>query len=119
VDGPALPYAKAFVVQFAAETDAQLEHAAGRIEHLLTGRRLRFASILDLLGRIAALLADDRSEAASRGGPPPRARRGRGPKLEPGAGADRPTARAARRPSPQSGPSGRPRPDRSTIVPIR
>jgi hypothetical protein len=54
--GPSLPYAKAFVVQFTAETDPGLEHAAGRIEHLQTGRRERFESADDLLLWIAALL---------------------------------------------------------------
>jgi hypothetical protein len=54
-DGPSLPYAKAFVVQFTAETNAGLEHAEGRVEHLLTGRREQFDSIDDLLMWIAAL----------------------------------------------------------------
>jgi len=58
-DPPSLPYAKAFVVQFSAETDARLERAAGRVEHLQTGRRTRFASVYDLLACIVALLADD------------------------------------------------------------
>ena len=58
-DRPSLPYAKAFVVQFSAETGTRLEHAAGRIEHLQTGRRTHFASIYDLLASIVALLPDD------------------------------------------------------------
>jgi hypothetical protein len=41
-EGPSLPYAKAFVVQFTAGTDAGLEHASGRVEHLESGRRERF-----------------------------------------------------------------------------
>jgi hypothetical protein len=53
---PALPYAKAFVVQFAAETDADLNHAAGRIEHLQTGQRSRFASLDEMLARMRAIL---------------------------------------------------------------
>jgi hypothetical protein len=67
-DGPRLPYAKAFVVQFAADTDPALEHASGRIEHLQTGRQARFASMTDLVARIAALLGSD----AAKGVPPVR-----------------------------------------------
>ena len=55
-EGPTLPYAKAFVVQFTAGTDAGLEHAAGRVEHLQSGRRERFDSADDLLLWIAAML---------------------------------------------------------------
>jgi hypothetical protein len=55
-DGPSLPYAKAFVVQFTAGTDAGLEHASGRVEHLQSGRRERFDSADDLLLWIAAML---------------------------------------------------------------
>jgi hypothetical protein len=54
---PVLPFAKAFVVQFAAETDARLGNVTGRIEHLQTGRRSRFASVDDLLAFIMAMLA--------------------------------------------------------------
>ena len=53
----ALPYAKSFVVQFSAETDPRLGTAAGRIEHLQTGRRSRFASVDELLAGIKAMLA--------------------------------------------------------------
>jgi len=59
--GPALPYVKAFVVQFTADTDARLEHVRGRVEHLQTGRRAEFRSTDELLARIAGLL---RSESA-------------------------------------------------------
>jgi len=61
-----LPYARAFVVQFTSETDAGLEHAEGRVEHMRSGRRVRFASAVDLLACIARLLADDRREQAKR-----------------------------------------------------
>jgi hypothetical protein len=57
-DKPTLPYAKAFVVQFTAETDARLEHVAGRLEHLQTGRRARFTSMKDLHARFVAMLAE-------------------------------------------------------------
>jgi hypothetical protein len=54
---PALPYAKAFVVQFSAETDPRLGTTSGRVEHLQTGRRSRFASADELLAWIMAMLA--------------------------------------------------------------
>jgi len=54
---PVLPYARAFIVQFGAETDARLGNVTGRIEHLQTGRRSRFASVDELLAWIMAMLA--------------------------------------------------------------
>jgi hypothetical protein len=53
----ALPYAKAFVVQFVSETESHLGNARGRVEHLQTGRRSRFSSIEELVTRIRAMLA--------------------------------------------------------------
>ena len=55
---PALPYARAFMVQFSADTDTRLKRAVGRVEHLQTGTRRRFASISDLRRCIAAMLVD-------------------------------------------------------------
>jgi hypothetical protein len=52
----ALPYAKAFVVQFAAYTDPQSGAVSGRIEHLQTGRGSRFSSAHELLAAMMALL---------------------------------------------------------------
>jgi hypothetical protein len=62
----ALPYAKAFVVQFSAETDPRLgTTTSGRVEHLQTGRRSRFASADELLAWIMETLAGtDRSDDA-------------------------------------------------------
>ena len=77
-DRPGLPYANAFAVQFTAETDARLEHAWGRVEHLQSGRRARFASTADLLACMASLLADDSVKRAG-----PRAE-GRSPRTAPG-----------------------------------
>jgi hypothetical protein len=57
-DQVTLPYAKAFVVHFAAETNARLEHVIGRVEHLQTGCRSRFASIEGLLACIRTALAE-------------------------------------------------------------
>lgn len=79
-EGPALPYGRAFVVQFTAATDAQLERATGRVEHLKTGRRERFTSIADLLARITAMLGD----VQERSGPADRGRRVGGQKSAPG-----------------------------------
>jgi hypothetical protein len=57
-DNPSgLPYARAFLVQFGAETDAGLGKVAGRIEHMQTGRRSRFTSTDELLAWIMAMLA--------------------------------------------------------------
>ena len=53
--------AKAFVVQFSADTDAGLEHATGRVEYLRTGRQGRFSSVADLFKCIVALLGEVRS----------------------------------------------------------
>jgi hypothetical protein len=73
---PTLPYAKAFVVQFTAETGSRLEPATGRVEHLLTGQRFRFASIADLVAGIRTLLASSTSPSSKRGRSAARARRG-------------------------------------------
>jgi hypothetical protein len=67
-NGTALPYAKAFVVQFAADSDPDHGHASGRIEHLETGRQARFVSMTDLVARLAALLGS----GADKGAPPVR-----------------------------------------------
>jgi hypothetical protein len=55
--GVPLPYAKAFVVQFTSDTDARLEHAAGRVEHMQSGRGMRFTSTAELLACMVRLLA--------------------------------------------------------------
>jgi hypothetical protein len=86
-DGPTLPYAKAFVVQFTAETDPHLDHVAGRVEHLQTGRQSRFASIDALLACITALLGDSATTSAERA--PSTTKRGQRPRTAPGA-RDRP-----------------------------
>jgi hypothetical protein len=66
---PALPYGKAFVVQFSLETDRTLEHATGRIEHLESGRRVPFSSAAELLACIAVMLGD--ADPAPEEEPPP------------------------------------------------
>ena len=52
---PTLPAGKAFVVQFAADAGLHGASCWGRIEHLISGRRLRFNSadeLVDALGRL-------------------------------------------------------------------
>lgn len=65
-DQVTLPYARAFVVHFTAETDVRLEHPVGRVEHLTTGCRSRFTSIEELLACIRARLAD--TDSSTEGG---------------------------------------------------
>ena len=67
----ALPYRKAFVVQFSSETDRTLEHATGRIEHLESGRRVSFSSAAELLACIVVMLGDVDPAPAEE--PPPHA----------------------------------------------
>ena len=56
---PLLPYARSFLVQFTADTDPGLKRAAGRVEHLQTGRQSRFASLAALRASIATVLGSD------------------------------------------------------------
>jgi hypothetical protein len=57
-DIPALPVWKAFVVQFSRETQTETGVFSGRVEHLSSGRRARFASIQALLATLTSMLAD-------------------------------------------------------------
>lgn len=68
VGGPSLPASRAFVVQFRA-IDLTAP-GAGRVEHLLTGDTIRFASWDELRDTEEAL------EAAERRSPPARAAKG-------------------------------------------
>jgi hypothetical protein len=83
-DKPALPYSKAFVVQFSHETDAGVERATGRVEHLQSGRRVAFASLVGLLECLVAMLGDEPAKPSR-----PKGRRsgGRGSKGARGRGA--------------------------------
>jgi hypothetical protein len=65
-DGPTLPYARAFLVQFNAETHASLRQAAGRVEHLASGARFRFGSISALHACITAMLANSSTATETR-----------------------------------------------------
>jgi hypothetical protein len=55
---PALPYWKAFVIQLSHDTTPESGIFAGRIEHLGSGRRQRFASGNELLAMVMRLLSD-------------------------------------------------------------
>jgi hypothetical protein len=54
---PSLPVWKAFVVQFSRETRAQTGPFVGRIEHISSGRRARFASTRELVTLLRTMLA--------------------------------------------------------------
>jgi hypothetical protein len=56
-DAPELPTGKAFVVQLSRESGPTLEPFAGRVEHLATGRRLRFESFATFQAAVIRLLA--------------------------------------------------------------
>lgn len=51
-----LPAWKAFVVQFTTDASVGGPTCAGRIEHLSSGRRVRFSSKEDLLEQLGRLL---------------------------------------------------------------
>jgi len=55
---PALPSWKAFVIQLSHDTTPDSGIFAGRIEHLSSGRRQRFASGKELLAMVMRLLSD-------------------------------------------------------------
>jgi len=61
-----LPYARAFVVQFTSNTEVTLERAEGRVEHMQSGRRVRFASTEELLASFAHFLADEPADTGCR-----------------------------------------------------
>jgi len=61
-----LPAWKAFVVQFSRDTDTESGTFSGRIEHLSSGRRARFASEHELLTVLGKLL--DEIGASAEGG---------------------------------------------------
>ena len=62
---PALPSWKAFVIQLSHDTTPDSGIFAGRVEHLGSGRRQRFASGKELLAMVMRLLSD--IEAPSKG----------------------------------------------------
>jgi hypothetical protein len=57
-EAPELPTEKAFVVQLSRETGPTLEPFTGRVEHLATGRRVRFATFEDFQQAVIRLLRE-------------------------------------------------------------
>jgi hypothetical protein len=55
---PALPAWKAFVIQLSQDTTTESGIFAGRVEHLASGRRERFASGKEMLSAVMRLLSD-------------------------------------------------------------
>ena len=53
-----LPVWKAFVVQFSRETNPHTRKFSGRVEHMSSGRRARFASSRELLAVLGRLLRE-------------------------------------------------------------
>ena len=60
--GPELPTGKAFVLQLNRETDPALRRFAGRLEHVSTGRRVRFDTLEGFLAAVARLLEEPRAQ---------------------------------------------------------
>ena len=58
LNAPELPTGKAFVLQLSRETGPTLRPFAGRVEHLASGRRARFASFEDFRAAVTRLLAE-------------------------------------------------------------
>ena len=56
---PELPSEKAFVLKLSRETGQMLAPFAGRLEHLSTGRRLRFGTVQEFLEALVRLLDED------------------------------------------------------------
>lgn len=55
---PQLPTGKAFVLQLSHDTGPTLQPFAGRVEHLATGRRARFANFEDFQQAVIRLLRE-------------------------------------------------------------
>ena len=53
-----LPTEKAFVLQLTRETGPGLEPFAGRVEHVASGRRLRFGDFATFRAAVSRLLAE-------------------------------------------------------------
>lgn len=55
---PELPTGRAFVLQLTRDTGPTLQPFAGRVEHLATGRRARFATFEDFQQAVIRLLRE-------------------------------------------------------------
>jgi hypothetical protein len=62
-----LPTEKAFVVQLTRDTGPGLEPFAGRVEHIASGRRLRFGDFAAFRAAVTRLLAEATQSSARRG----------------------------------------------------
>src|SRR5262245_25475094 len=71
-EAPELPTEKAFVVQLTRETGPDLQPFAGRVEHVVSGRRLRFEGFEAFRAAVTRLRTD-----ATRSGKETRASRDR------------------------------------------
>ena len=59
-EAPELPTEKALVLQLTRETGPSLEPFAGRVEHIASGRRLRFGDFAAFRAAVTRLLAETR-----------------------------------------------------------
>ena len=57
-EAPELPTEKAFVLQLTRDTGPSLEPFAGRVEHVASGRRLRFSDARAFRAALARLLME-------------------------------------------------------------
>ena len=57
-EAPELPTEKAFVLQLTRDTGPSLEPCAGRVEHVASGRRLRFGGSAAFRAAVTRLLAE-------------------------------------------------------------
>lgn len=65
---PELPAGKAFVVQLSRDTGPNLQPFAGRVEHLATGRRVRFETFADFQAAVTRLLSEAQVASTPSGG---------------------------------------------------
>ncbi len=56
-----LPHHRAFVVQFQIDTEIETGRMSGRVEHVVSGRAIRFDSLEALLAFIGQTLRDRRT----------------------------------------------------------
>ena len=56
-EAPELPTEKGFLLQLSRDTGPSLAPFAGRVEHLASGRRLRFGDFADFRAAVSRLLA--------------------------------------------------------------
>jgi len=59
-EAPELPTGKAFVLQLSRDTGPSLEPFTGRVEHLASGRRVRFENFAAFRAAVIRLLSEGR-----------------------------------------------------------